>query len=202
MNTIVFITSEAAQGNPAQYLSPGSDPTEVFKGVFSLQYDPTFVLRHTPALATGFIGGLHAFGATKIPFNGSVICSPATDDDGHFLFINATGGCELLSFLSLTAVTVSPKAIAAFDGVLMYAAGANFTKATFTHTAVGRIALHDALVSRNLDVVALGASGVLALNVSSMSVISELSKYLCSREPYQYLRNLFTLPTSREAIGY
>ena len=165
-NTIVFVTSEASQGNPAQYLSPGADPTQIFRGVFSLQYDPTFVLRHTPALAAGFIGGLHAFGATKIPFNGSVICSPATDDDGHFLFINATGGCEPFSFLSLTVDDVSPKAIAAFDGVLMYAAGANFTSATFNHTALGRIALHDALVSRNLDVITIGASGVLALNVS------------------------------------
>ena len=165
-NTIVFVNSDVAQGNPAQYLSPGVDPTEVFGGVFSLQYDPTFVLRNTPSLAAEFIGGLHLFGATKIPSGGSLVCNSATDNEGNSLFINATGGCEPFSFLSLTADNVSPKAIAAFDGVLMYATGANFTKDTFTHTALGRIALHDALISTDVEVVTFGASGVLALNVN------------------------------------
>ena len=165
LNTIVFVNNEVATGNPAQYLSPGADPTKIFRGVFSLQYDPTFVLRHTPTLAAGFVGGLHAFGATKIPFNGSLICNPVTDDDGHHLFINATGGCGSFSFLTLTADSVSPKAIAAFDGVLMYVAGANFTKANFSHTPLGRIALHNAMVSPTYDVKIFGASGLVIFNV-------------------------------------
>ena len=164
MNTIVFVNSDVTEGNPAQYLSPGSDPTEVFKGVFGVRRDPNFAVRNFPIGVT-LVQGLRSYNSTLSYTNGTRSCNNATDDDGHFLFINATGGCELFSFLSLTADNVSPKAIAAFDGVLMYAAGANFTKATFTHTALGRIGIHQALISPNYDVNIFGASGLIIFNV-------------------------------------
>ena len=165
-NTIVFVNSDVSQGDPAQYLSPGADPTQIFRGVFGLRRDPNFVVRNFP-IGTTLVQGLRGFNSTLSHLNGTLACNNATDDDGHYLFINATGGCEPFSFLSLTVDNVSPKAIAAFDGVLMYAAGANFTSATFTHTALGRIALHDALVSTNFYVSIFGASGIVIFNVRS-----------------------------------
>ena len=163
-NTIVFVNNDVVKGNPAQYLSPGADANQIFKGVFGMRRDPNFVVRNFP-IGTTLVQGLRGFNSTLSHLNGTLACNNATDDDGHFLFINATGGCEPFSFLSLTVDDVSPKAIAAFDGVLMYAAGANFTRATFTHTALGRIALHDALVSPNQSVTLFGPSGVTVFSV-------------------------------------
>ena len=161
LNTIVFVNSEVATGNPAQYLSPGADPTKIFRGVFGLQRDPNFIIRNFPIGST-FVGGMRNYNKTMF-YN--LTCNNITDDDGHHLFINATGGCGSFSFLSLTADSVSPKAIAAFDGVLMYVAGANFIKANFSHTPLGRIALHNAMVSPTYDVKIFGASGLVIFNV-------------------------------------
>ena len=165
MNTIVFVTSEVAMVSPAQYLSPGADATRIFQGVFGIRRDPNFILRNFP-IGTTFVQGLRGFNNTLFNYNGSITCSNSTDDDGHYLFVNSTGGCQPFSFLPLTAENISPKAMAAFDGVLMYAAGANFTKASFSDSALDRLTLHAAFVSPTYDVRIFGASGLIIFNVS------------------------------------
>lgn len=165
LNAVVFVNSDVANGNPAQYLSPQADPNEVFRGVFGLRRDPNFIVRNFPIGHT-LAQGLKSYNSTRSYYlNGTFSCNNATDDEGHYLFINASGGCGPFSFVSLTTVNVTPKAIATFDGVLMYAIGANFTKSTFTHSAVGRLALHDALVSPSQSVEIFGASGLAIFDV-------------------------------------
>lgn len=163
--TVVFGNQELTIGNPAQYMSPGADVAAILRSYIGITFDPSFAMRHFNA-STTFLNkmkGLPPIG--YLNSTGSLICNNATDDEGHYLYINSYGNCSLFNFTFLDAYTISPKAAAAYDAVKVMVQGMSKMSGNFNDSTASRKALYSTLVNPTALGYYFGATGLVSFEV-------------------------------------
>ena len=163
--TIVFGNQDLTTGNPLQYMSPGADVEAILRSYIGINYDPSFAMRHFNA-SMNFLQKMQSLDPIGYFNNtGNLICNNATDDEGHFLYINTFGNCSSFNFTNLDANTISPKAAATYDAVKVIVQGMSRIAGSFNDSAASRQILYNTLVDPTVLGDYFGATGLVSFGV-------------------------------------